>query len=1545
MSILLSIHFKDGFKEVSLPAEDNRPFSVVLEPFLTGCDKTVSLELDNSQFGWRLKVSDWFKLMESDQPADWINLESNEIRCQVDGNETFFTIVSEKIEYSLTYFNKYTIAQKGEIAVGRSEECDVHFDSQYLSQVHAILTFENGQWWIQDSSTNGTFVNEQCLSHKEVLEYGDVIYIMGLKLIFLGEIIAVNRQDKVNVRLRPLMEEVELTESDLLESKEYFETESISAFSRSPRKIEPFDEGAVEIEAPPSKSEGKKSPIIFIIGPMLTMPIPLLVGFMLNAKSRGSAGNSVSLFTMLLSASIGLFWAMLNQIYNKHETAANERKRKKHYKKYLERMVNLLKTKHDYNIHVLENMYPSSDLFLGWVDNRDSKIWNRNVNHKDFLNVRIGLGEVPFQASIQVPKERFSMVDDALIEEPHKIYSTFSRVKNSPVTFSLRDEKIIGVIGDLSRRDDIFRLIVAQLAVTHCYTDVRMAFIYKETEVESFEWTKWLPHIWTEDRKLRMSACQATDVKEILYYLTSMLRQRAEVVNGYDENAKNILPHYVIFITDPDLIDGDGISKYLYDLQDYGITCVLLYGEMDKLPNQCKAICQNDESHTGFYHLNQSVKKEDCVWFDHITLRDVSYLARSLSNLYVKELSGQGEIPSMLTFLQMYKAGAIQHLDVLKYWRENRTYESMKALMGFKNGTTPIYLDIHEKFHGPHGLIAGTTGSGKSETIQTYILSMAVNYHPDEIAFILIDYKGGGMANVFQKLPHLAGTITNLDGNQIYRALSSIKSEIRRRQSIFAVFSVNHIDQYAKLFREGVAEEPLPHLIIIADEFAELKKEQPEFMKELVSTARVGRSLGIHLILATQKPAGVVDDEIWSNSRFRLCLKVQDKGDSQEMIKRPEAAFITNPGRGYLQVGNDEIFELFQSGYSGGNYEPQEVLKNKEKTEIEMIDFIGRDITVKKKKKKVEGKVISELEAMVDYLAELVNVNKIKTARQLWYLPLEESINLSVLKAKKSSATEELIELRIDLGMIDDPANQRQEVYQIDLIQSGNLLIIGSASSGKSTLIQTIMYELVTNYTPKDINIYTLDFSSYVTKTFEDLPHVGGVVLQEEEVKVMRLMRQISKEIEERRERFFKAGTFSFVEYKKIDPDGLPAILIVLDNYTNFQENFEDCVSDLIKITREGVSYGIYTIISTTSTMAVSYKLRQNFNSHIGIQLSETSDYRELFGMGVKYMPEDGVKGRGLVLYPEPVEVQFAICGEGSSDYERTNDMKKRFEKITSEYVGTVAKEIPFIPNNIHWKDYKNVIDFNHWKAAKNHIPYVFDALDAKLLSFDLTQMYCLTVTDVQQNGGNQFMNYMMAYLKEINHDTSVIHLKKSMLDKQLLLQHKTVKLEVECLELFINEMAKDFRRRHLLRKEWAFETDEELIQRFIEIDDLNFVIIEDLGELLETINQCDTELKKIFEVVMEQGKSLGVYFIVGMDFAEGMQSKLYSNYSSEKMYKTIIKYKKGIHFGGAVSEQKAIEYNVPYREQSVFAEPNQAYIHSRPEAIRAELPIIIYGE
>ena len=393
-------------------------------------------------------------------------------------------------------------------------------------------------------------------------------------------------------------------------------------------------------------------------------------------------------------------------------------------------------------------------------------------------------------------------------------------------------------------------------------------------------------------------------------------------------------------------------------------------------------------------------------------------------------------------------------------------------------------------------------------------LAMAINYSPEEVSFILIDYKGGGLVGAFENqktgavLPHLAGKITNLDKAEMKRTLVSIDSELRRRQQVFNDArdslgeSTIDIYKYQRLFREGKLTEPVSHLFIICDEFAELKSQQPEFMDNLISTARIGRSLGVHLILATQKPSGVVNDQIWSNTRFRVCLKVQDKSDSNEMIKVPDAAEIKQTGRFYLQVGYNEIFMLGQSGWTGAPYYPTELIKKDYDRSVSFINNVGEVIqsnenTTSKKKVVAMG---DELTATVKYIIDTAKKENI-VARKMWLDKIPPVIFVNNL-LKKYDVKPDKTDIKAIVGELDDPSNQKQELLTLSLTETGNTAIYSISGSDREQALKSIIYSTMCIYNSQDINWYIVDFGAESLRIFSKIPHIGDMVFNGEKEKL-----------------------------------------------------------------------------------------------------------------------------------------------------------------------------------------------------------------------------------------------------------------------------------------------------------------------------------------------------------------------------------------------------------------------------------------------------------
>ena len=791
---------------------------------------------------------------------------------------------------------------------------------------------------------------------------------------------------------------------------------------------------------------------------------------------------------------------------------------------------------------------------------------------------------------------------------------------------------------------------------------------------------------------MRFFVSNENDANEMFAYID-------KIIEGYNnaDRETEIGQYYIIFNASKELTKKSETMKKIYtDGEQYGFSVFCITDEIRNLPKECSEIIEISENESKIYDKHDISGNCQSFKADTKLVHSINSLVRKLSGIKLDLSSTSEVLPSMLTFLEMYNVSKIEHLNIRTRWKENNPTVTLKAPVGVDTLGNLFYLDLHEKYQGPHGLVAGMTGSGKSEFIITYILSMAVNYHPDEVAFILIDYKGGGLAGAFEnkkkgiKLPHLAGTITNLDGASINRSLVSIQSELRKRQSIFneakQISNEGTMDiyKYQKLYREGIVTEPVPHLFIISDEFAELKTQQPEFMDQLISTARIGRSLGVHLILATQKPNGVVNDQIWSNSRFRVCLKVQEKQDSMDMIKRPDAAELSATGRFYLQVGYNEFFDIGQSAWCGAPYVPTEEVESKEEDSVQIIDNLGRIVKeVKDSKKENEENVnnIKQIVGIVNYLSEIADEDHI-SVRKLWMDEIPEFITVNSLINKYGPLQKDGLEVVI--GEYDDPFNQQQNIVIHNVSECGNTIIYGAMGSGKELLVNTLVCGLIENFAPSDINLFLIDFGSEALQMYAKAPHVGNVLLSSDEEKLIRLMKILKEQIYERKKLLAEYSGNPDL-YEKATGRSLTTIVTIIDNYAAFNELYENLVDEIAYLSREGSKYKIYFIITATAVNEVKYKISQNFGKQYVLQMNDKSDYSSVFG-NVKGVYPSKLIGRGLILKNSVYEFQTAhIC----KDEELQAYVTGLTSELNANYSDDNVIKVPEVPEKLTPEDIK----------------------------------------------------------------------------------------------------------------------------------------------------------------------------------------------------------------------------------------------------------------
>lgn len=1002
-------------------------------------------------------------------------------------------------------------------------------------------------------------------------------------------------------------------------------------FSRQPRFLPEMPSGEVEIPNPPSAYE--KPEISWFM--LLLPPFVMLVITVLLALTVRSVFMLISIATTFMTL-IGSVTGAVSQI-RKFKKKKQEREKK--YLQFIKDTRSHLSIMKEQQIKAMNEMNPDPAECIKRIDQIDKRLWERTPSFKDFLSIRLGLGSVPLEVKIKYTRQAIIMESDPLFNEPQRLALEFEKIRDVPVAVNLIQTEICGIAGEEDKIAQLLQLLALQIITHHGYDDVRIVILAKEEGLDKWNFLKYIPHIWNDNFTTRYLLCGKAMAHTVLGELYDLFKARE--INSRRINA---IPHYVFIVEDSELLENEQISKYIYEPNGkFGISSVFTAMNQAYLPMNCKTVI-NISGKKGDIANRETGEKNSFI-MDSLDIKSMENAVMKLAPVRIKNSRGNFAIPSSITLMEMLKSKTVNEIDILSRWNNNKTFKGMSVPIGVKAGGVLFNLDMHETGHGPHGLVAGTTGSGKSELLQTIIISLAINYHPRDLVFVLIDYKGGGMADVFKGMPHLVGTITNLGGNQTTRALLSIKSELLRRQKIFSEYDVNNIDKYQKLYYSGNNKEhmpAIPHLIMIADEFAELKQDQPDFMKELVSATRVGRSLGVHLILATQKPAGVVDDQIWSNSKFKICLKVQDEADSKDVIKRPDASMIKEPGRAFIQVGNDEIFELFQSAYSGADYDPEdEMLKDENKAKrIYRVYLNGKTekIYPLEGEKIAKKELPSQLKAMVDYIIHIAEREKIEPLKGPWLPPLSDTIYLDSLLHNKLSKDINKNKgiLSVPVGILDDPRGQRQEPLNIDFASEGNLFVYGAPGTGKTVFLKTLCMSMACLYTPDDVNIYIMDFGGRTMKLFEKLPHVGGVMTLEEEKLIKQFIRFLFRVMEERKLQFEKEFSEGFADYKS-KGGKMPGIVVIIDNYFALSETYEDVDEQVILLAREGAKYGIFIVATATNASLVRYKLSVNFKMAVCFQLTEKSEYDAIVGRTEGLEPSK-FPGRGLVRANPPME-------------------------------------------------------------------------------------------------------------------------------------------------------------------------------------------------------------------------------------------------------------------------------------------------------------------
>ncbi|MGX2958102.1 type VII secretion protein EssC [Peribacillus sp. JNUCC 23] len=1179
-----------------------------------------------------------------------------------DRGETLRMFLTSSDVLTSTYYMGY----QQEISFSSDNEDAVFYKKKTVilkqdnDSFHLLKT--GGRWQVKPQEAT-LFVNGQKVRQNMIVEIGDIIFspFMEIRLLDI-DLIEIISLDKYVTSL-PLTRR---PQSEM--SKKY------PTYRRTPRMIYELPEEKVSLSFPSQESDDSNRGLWLIIMPPLIMLMVMGVVAIIQPRGIFIIVSMVMFMTTLVTSSV--------QFFKDKQTRKKQKERRyRVYTLYLENKRKELQELAEKQKRVLDYHFPSFErmkYLTGFISDR---IWERSIESYDFLQFRLGTGTVP--SSYQVSVSSGDMANreiDNLLEQSQVLEKVYQEIKNVPIVADL-SKGSIGLIGKEKVVKNEIHQIIGQLSFFHSYHDIRFVCIFNEQEYSEWEWIKWLPHFQLPHAHAKGLIYNEQTRDQLLSSIYEILRER-----NLEENKEKVrfTPHIVFIIMNRQLIADHVILEYLEgEHADLGISVLFAAESKESLNENIHTLVRyiNDQEGDILIQENKAVSIPFKLDAHQSEGNEVfSRMLRTLDH----QVGMTNSIPSSVSFMGMLDVKDIDQLPIKQNWLTRQAKKSLAVPVGLKGKVDLVELNLHEKAHGPHGLLAGTTGSGKSEFLQTYILSLAVHFHPHEVAFLLIDYKGGGMAQPFKNIPHLLGTITNIEGSKNFslRALASIKSELKRRQRLFDQYKVNHINDYADLYKKDVAEVPLPHLFLISDEFAELKSEEPEFIRELVSAARIGRSLGVHLILATQKPGGIIDEQIWSNARFRVALKVQDTDDSREILKNGDAASITVTGRGYLQVGNNEVYELFQSAWSGAPY-----LEDTSETEdeIAIVTDLGliplSDVTASERKNK---EVLTEIDMIVDKIEALQQSMGIKKLNSPWLPPLANRLSRRAFQTIEKG--------NIQLALIDEPEKQSQTPYEYDVMDDGNIGIFGSSGYGKSQTALTLLLSMAERYSPEEIHYYLFDFGNGSLLPLKQLPHTADFFLMDEKLKIEKFMRILKDEMARRKHLFQQQQVSSMKLYNAISNEKLPLVFFAIDNFDIIKEEMQDLEVQINQFARDGQSLGIYMIFTATRISSIRQSLMNNLKTKVVHYLIDNTEVYSV--LGKTSFVQEPIPGRAVIKKDEAYFSQVFLAADGKDDFELMDAIRSDIQLIKEKYQGfKVPLAIPMLPDQLNMMNFKQYTD------------------------------------------------------------------------------------------------------------------------------------------------------------------------------------------------------------------------------------------------------------
>ncbi|MGB7963218.1 MAG: FtsK/SpoIIIE domain-containing protein [Propionicimonas sp.] len=1111
------------------------------------------------------------------------------------------------------------VLRAGASVVGRDRGVDVRLTDPLVSKRHARINVAEVVEIIDLNSANGVIMSGDLVA-RATLTSSDVV-VLGETSVCVTRVAGAERA-----------------------------TGAVVAHVRSPRVIPLYPGREFPAPKPPAAPQPQRFPFV-------AMAAPLMLGAVMYVLQPQAMAVVMMLMTPLLLVASWVDHAIVSRRVLKGQ--------QKRFEEAMLRLQEKLERERDTERRARHTEAPSLRDSQLAIRELTALLWTRRPEHSGYLTVRLGAGRAPSRNVVVLPQSNETAPE--FWEQLELLQAEFSLIDDVPIVADLNRDGALGVAGPRGVAAGVARGLVMQLLALHSPAEVALCAVVSPVSRADWEWLKWTPH--TSSAHSPLSGDHLADgptaaaglIAQIEGLIDSRLAGKAPRLRGAvrpeensDDHPESRQPSVVLVVENDAPLDRGRVTRLTERGPDAGVHVLWCAPGVDQLPAACRSFVAVDQSDAGglagMVRLGAQVHPVAVEALEANLAESLARMLAPVSDVGSPEVD-DSDLPDQVSYAQLAGEAILDSAEaVIDRWRENnsltprdgstpvrrRIEGNLRALVGHA-GSAPLYLDLRRQ--GPHALVGGTTGAGKSEFLQSWVLGMAAANSPDRLTFLFVDYKGGAAFADCVKLPHTVGLVTDLSPHLVRRALTSLRAELRYREHLLQRKKAKDL---VSLEKTGDPDCP-PSLVIIVDEFAALVHEVPEFVDGVVDVAQRGRSLGLHLVLATQRPAGVIKENLRANTNLRVALRMADTDDSIDILGDPMAAHFdpSTPGRGAVKTGPGRT-QTFQTGYAGGwtTNEPP-----RPRIDVAELSFSGGTAWDVPETDAVEvpDPGPNDIARVVATVCRASAAAAVPEPRRPWLPELARVYSFQKLPNPRTDA-------RLLLGVLDLPESQSQPTAFYEPDRDGNMAIFGTGGAGKSTALRTIAVAAAFTARGGPVHIYGLDFGSRGLTMLADLPHVGAIVDGDDEERVIRLLRMLKGVVDERATRFAAVRADSVSEYRRLaGANGEPRYLLLVDGIGAFREKYEFGTAEasgwfnaFSQIAADGRQLGVHVVMTGDRPNSIPPSIAATVQRRIILRLADAEEYL-LLGVPKDILDQTSPAGRGIL---EGNEIQFAILGE-----------------------------------------------------------------------------------------------------------------------------------------------------------------------------------------------------------------------------------------------------------------------------------------------------------